>query len=528
MKKKVIIPVSIILCIALIGGAVFAITKAGGSNVISNVISVGNISTVPWYEGTSEGYITADLSQNIYLRDQVVKEVYVKQGDTVDIGDSLLEYDSTLLELDAEAKAIEIDTIDLRIKAANQELAELKKQVAISDSIIITRDRTLAASSVESEETDVSVPEEIEPLDRLDYDVELVLDNGVCELPCTEDTVITKAFINKIRGYDSECLNKLNEGFTVTLKVEGQFSWTLYGAQMEAPSEESIDTSLKEFLLNGKMLSEKEPDTKEPAGDDSGFAGDVDPGDTNTGYTRDELNKLIAEKEQEIVKLGLDKKQAQLDYDNAKKKLDSSTVTSTVKGTVTSVGNPDEGAAANGSPFLVVESQEGLYLSGTVSELALDEVAVGDMVTADSWMTGMSYMATITEISEFPTDGYRYDSNPNASQYPFTAYIEDTQGLANDEYVSVSFSSESSVGSGGSIYVEKSFVRQEQGIYYVLKENENGRLEKQEVQTGIILYNSYIEIKSGLSEEDKITFPYGKTAKEGAKTQEVTDMSVFY
>jgi len=532
MKKKIIIPISIVLCIALIGGAVFAFTKTSVSNTVANVISVGNIATIPWYDNYSEGYITADLSQNIYLRDQVVKEVFVNTGDTVDIGDQLLEYDSTLLELDADIKAIEIDSIDLQIKGANQELAELKKQVAISDSIIITNKRTLVTAPEESdtEDTGESENNKQEPLEELNYDVELIADNnGVCELLCTKDAVITKAFINKIRGYDAEGINKVGEGIIVTLKVEGQSSWIpwmiLNGATMEEPSDEALDpTPLKEFEANGKKLSEA-VEASEP--EDPGFIEEVDPGDIDTGYTKDELNKLIMEKEQEIAKLQLDRKQAQMDYDNAKKKLDSATVVSTVKGTVTAVGNPDEGAAADGSPFLVVESQEGLYLTGTINELALDEVAIGDMVTADSWMTGMSYMATITEISEYPTDGYYFDTNPNATHYPFTAYIEDTQGLSNDDYVSISFSSESSTGDGNSIYIDKAFVRQERGVYYVLKENENERLEKQEIQTGIILYDSYIEIKSGLSVEDKITFPYGKTAKVGAKTQEITDIDVF-
>ena len=518
MKKKIIIPISIVLCIALIGGAVFAFTKTGVSNTVANVISVGNIATIPWYDNYSEGYITADLSQNIYLRDQVVKEVFVNTGDTVDIGDQLLEYDSTLLELDADIKAIEIDSIDLQIKGANQELAELKKQVAISDSIIITNKRTLTTSSADSEET--QAPEQ-KPLDKLDYDVELREVNGAYELLCTEETTITKAFINRIRG----------EGIDVTLKVVGGSSGIiLYGATMEAPSDEAVDTSLKVFRANGDKLSDEATEASGPEDsgvEDPGFIEEDDPGDIDTGYTKDELNKLIVEKEQEIAKLQLDRKQAQMDYDNAKKKLDSATVVSTVKGTVTAVGNPDEGAAADGSPFLVVESQEGLYLTGTINELALDEVAIGDMVTADSWMTGMSYMATITEISEYPTDGYYFDTNPNATHYPFTAYIEDTQGLSNDDYVSISFSSESSTGDGNSIYIDKAFVRQERGVYYVLKENENERLEKQEIQTGIILYDSYIEIKSGLSAEDKITFPYGKTAKVGAKTQETKDIDVF-
>jgi len=545
MKKKIIIPVSIVCGIALITLVVFIVTKVNNSKVVANVISVGNISEGyfgGFYEGSSEGRITADLSQNIYLRDQLVKEVYVSQGDTVDIGDPLLEYDSTLLELDVEVKAIEIDTIDLRIKAANQELSDLKKQIAIVDSMIITNKRMLMTASLPEPDTsgepdttapvkepDTTTPVEKQPLERLGYDVELKADdNGKYELLCSEDTIITKAFINRIRGYDAEGINVQGDAIDVTLivlTVEGEMSFSikLYGATMEAPSEEGRDTSLTEYMANGKRLSDREPETTE----DPGF-GWEDPGDGGSGYTKDELNKLIAEKNQEIAKLELDKKQAQLDYENAKRKLDSTIVKSTVKGIVTTVGNPEEGAATDGSPFLVVDSQEGLYLTGTVNELTMDHVAVDDMITLNSWMTGMSYTAVITEISEFPADGQYYDANPNATHYPFTAYIEETQGLANDEYVSVSFSSESDIDNSDSIYINKAFVRQEQGIYYVLKENENGRLVKQVVQTGAVYYDYLIEIKSGLTLEDKITFPYGKTAKEGVRTQEATDMDVFY
>ena len=63
-------------------------------------------------------------------------------------------------------------------------------------------------------------------------------------------------------------------------------------------------------------------------------------------------------------------------------------------------------------------------------------------------------------------------------------------------------------------------MRDEDGKSYVLKAGEDGRLVKQYVQTGKILYGSSVEIKSGLSEQDRIAFPYGKTAKEGAKVVE--------
>ena len=51
-------------------------------------------------------------------------------------------------------------------------------------------------------------------------------------------------------------------------------------------------------------------------------------------------------------------------------------------------------------------------------------------------------------------------------------------------------------------------------------EVENDKLKKQNVVTGKLLWGSYYEVKSGLSEEDYIAFPYGKTVVEGADTKE--------
>ena len=56
-----------------------------------------------------------------------------------------------------------------------------------------------------------------------------------------------------------------------------------------------------------------------------------------------------------------------------------------------------------------------------------------------------------------------------------------------------------------------------------LKDN-NGKLEKQDVVTGSILWGSYIEIKSGLTLDDYVAFPYGKNVKEGTATVVSEDM----
>ena len=50
-----------------------------------------------------------------------------------------------------------------------------------------------------------------------------------------------------------------------------------------------------------------------------------------------------------------------------------------------------------------------------------------------------------------------------------------------------------------SIFIEKAYVREENGRSYVLKADENNRLVKQYVETGKTLYGQAVEIKSGLS-----------------------------
>ena len=61
------------------------------------------------------------------------------------------------------------------------------------------------------------------------------------------------------------------------------------------------------------------------------------------------------------------------------------------------------------------------------------------------------------------------------------------------------------------------------GQYYCMIVDENGRLKKQYVVTGKTLYGSAIEIKSGLTEDDYIAFPYGKDVVEGATVIEAME-----
>ena len=194
-------------------------------------------------------------------------------------------------------------------------------------------------------------------------------------------------------------------------------------------------------------------------------------------------------------------------------------------GEVVSVLSPEEASAAN-QPLLKVSGGGGYYIKGTVSELERDSLAIGQEVTVNDWNNGMVYMGTIQSIGDYPDqDGYWNGmGNPNVSYYPFTVFVDGDADLQAGMYASMTFSSATSQNG---IYLENPFLRTEQGRSYVYVQGEDGTLEQRFVTTGKSLWGSYTEILEGITAEDKIAFPYGKTVKPGAPTQD-GEMSDLY
>ena len=256
--------------------------------------------------------------------------------------------------------------------------------------------------------------------------------------------------------------------------------------------------------------------------DDSGNT-QVNLSDLQETYTKEELKQAIADKEKEIRDLQLNQREAELKIRNARKDLEDQTVRATIAGVVRKVGDPEK-PSQDGSAFIQVDSQQGLYVKGYVSELMLDQLVPGTMVQVSSWSSGAFAMATVKEVSPYPTDEYAsYGSGAQASYYPFTALINDgADGFQNMESVSISLTVGMDDASQNAIYLSKSFIREENGQKYVYVRGEDGTLERRPIVTGKILWGSEYEIKSGLTSEDYIAFPYAKNELEGTKTEEST------
>ena len=200
------------------------------------------------------------------------------------------------------------------------------------------------------------------------------------------------------------------------------------------------------------------------------------------------------------------------------KELENQEVKSTINGVVKKVGDKDKGQT-DGEAFLEIQSTQGIYVKGMVDEYQREKLKVGSQISGTAYESGVSFEAEVKEISTYPVSSKYSNSNNSAlSYYSFTAYIQDVQGLKNQESVSMELPAEEMDASG--IYLNREYVREKDGEDFVYKE-ENGRFVKQPVKTGKIFYGM-VEIKSGITEEDFIAFPYGKKVKEGASVKGIS------
>ena len=247
--------------------------------------------------------------------------------------------------------------------------------------------------------------------------------------------------------------------------------------------------------------------------------------DYGSGYTSSQIAQMRSDKEKEIKELQFEIKMAEADYAIKKTEVDTGAVVADIDGVVVSLLSEEE-AKQTMQPLMKLSGGGGFYVEGFVSELTKDDLKIGQEVTVNDWNTGMEYTGTVQSIGDFPSaDGYWNGmGNPNASYYPFTVFIDESADLQEGSYVNVVYSTATTQQG---IYLENPFLRTEQGNSYVYVRGADGKLEKRMVTTGKALWGSYTEVLEGLTAEDLIAFPYGKTVVEGADTVE-SDLSELY
>ena len=218
-------------------------------------------------------------------------------------------------------------------------------------------------------------------------------------------------------------------------------------------------------------------------------------------------------------------KVAEADFKIKQSEVSDGNVYAKIDGTVIATLTEEE-AKLSGQPFMKVSGGGGFYVECSIGELDRENLQLGQEVTINDWNTGMTYTGTVESMEDYPISGDYFSGigNPNSSHYPFTVFIDGSADLQEGSYVSVMFSvAQAEQG----VYLENPFLRTENGQSYVYVRGADGNLEKRFVTTGKNLWGSYTQILEGITAEDFIAFPYGKTVTEGAPTAE-SDLSVLY
>ena len=245
----------------------------------------------------------------------------------------------------------------------------------------------------------------------------------------------------------------------------------------------------------------------------------------NDGYTSAELTAMKKEKEAEIKQLQFDIKMGKAELKIMQKEAADGKIAAEFNGVVSDILEPAQ-ALETGEPLMKVTGGGGYYVEGTVSELALDTVQVGQSVTVNSWDTGAVYTGRVVEIGSYPAENqdYYYGSS-NVSFYPYKVFIDESADLMEGYYVSLVIQSQEAAA--GTLYLQNAFLRSEGNRTYVFVRNADGLLEKRYLECGVSTDGYMTPVYAGITEEDYVAFPYGKEITEGAPTFEGTDQDLY-
>lgn len=550
LKKGIIAAACVVgVCGAVWGGLTIARNAQRGD---VNVYAVNECAMTDYWGDTSNtsGMVTTDKLQKIYIsQSQTVKKVWVKEGDSVKKGTALVSYDSTLTQATVERAKIDYDRqtenlevmkneLELLKKAKNKETleaektkleAELQAEISRLDgaggydpekAVVPGLVTPMAEGSGNSKDKPIyyywltNKPLSDEVLRNLLHGAEINRATPMDKTPTVSTyLVLVSRDKDKMGGMPTSRGLLITETFTpnsTEQPVEGApISGTVSISFWFCDLPEYIDPERTYDSDKYKELTRKIAQIQELL---------------DTSMTQLEINKAILEKAQAVKEQEVNLKVAKLKLDKKLAELGDGNVYAEFDGTVKAVRDPDE-AYNNSEAVVELSGGGGYYVTGTLSEMDLGSVQVGDSVSISSWMTGAACEGTIVSIDDYPTsNGNNWgDGNSNVSYYPFKVFVTEDANLQPNDYVDIQYQKDTSAEeSGSSLYLQSMFIRTDNGKSYVMARGEDGRLEQRWVQTGRDLWGSYTQIRGGLTIDDYVAFPYGRDVVEGAHTQEAT------
>ncbi|NLL91703.1 MAG: efflux RND transporter periplasmic adaptor subunit [Ruminococcaceae bacterium] len=212
-------------------------------------------------------------------------------------------------------------------------------------------------------------------------------------------------------------------------------------------------------------------------------------------------------------------KTKQLEYEQLKKSLESSVITSTLSGTVQTINEPKHGSSELETAypaFMIIVKGGDFRVKGTISELNIHSISLGMPVILRSKIDEQkTWKGTIIEIDmgkpqSSGDDKFYYgpeSASSSASKYSFYTDISSTEGLMIGQHLTI----EPDLGQGTQnegLWLPSFFLVDIDSSPFVFADNGNGKLVKKPLELGEYdeSLDSY-EIISGITLEDFIAFP---------------------
>ena len=552
LKKGIIIAACAVgVCGAVWGGLTIA-RNAQRSDV--KVYSVNDFCMTDYWGDTSttSGMVTTDKIQKVFLSSsQTVNKVWVAEGDSVRKGDKLISYDSTLTQASVEQAKIDYDRQDESLTTAKNELEYLKKAknketlkqeldklTAELDALKKKYDEDPAHpydgdAPVTEGKMDYKKTMTVKGADGSDQTVNVLYyswlstsrlnDSKVTEiltnlatLRADKDHPSVDTYVVLVQRYEDKVGGYVDN--TVGLVITETYTAGDDTAVPAVPESRSVSFSVRSDLPEFEDTERKYDDAAIKKLQQKINLANMY---LENSMEQKDLAKAIVDKAQEVKEKEVNLRLAKLSLDKKTKELGDGNVYAEFDGTVKAVRNADE-AYNNSEAVIELSGGGGYYVTGTLSEMELGSVKVGDTVSISSWMTGAACEGTIVSIDDYPTtSGNSWgDGNRNVSYYPFKVFVEEDAGLQANDYVDIQYQNAGTQEQGNSLYLQSWFIRTDNGKSYVMARNEDGRLEQRWVQTGRDLWGSYTQIRGGLTTDDYLAFPYGRDVVEGARTVE--------
>ena len=552
LKKGIIIAACAVgVCGAVWGGLTIA-RNAQRSDV--KVYSVNDFCMTDYWGDTSttSGMVTTDKIQKVFLSSsQTVNKVWVAEGDSVRKGDKLISYDSTLTQASVEQAKIDYDRQDESLTTAKNELEYLKKAknketlkqeldklTAELDALKKKYDEDPAHpydgdAPVTEGKMDYKKTMTVKGADGSDQTVNVLyyswlstsrlndikvteILTNLATLRADKDHPSVDTYVVLVQRYEDKVGGYVDN--TVGLVITETYTAGDDTAFPAVPESRSVSFSVRSDLPEFEDTERKYDDAAIKKLQQKINLANMY---LENSMEQKDLAKAIVDKAQEVKEKEVNLRLAKLSLDKKIKELGDGNVYAEFDGTVKAVRNADE-AYNNSEAVIELSGGGGYYVTGTLSEMELGSVKVGDTVSISSWMTGAACEGTIVSIDDYPTtSGNSWgDGNRNVSYYPFKVFVEEDAGLQANDYVDIQYQNAGTQEQGNSLYLQSWFIRTDNGKSYVMARNEDGRLEQRWVQTGRDLWGSYTQIRGGLTTDDYVAFPYGRDVVEGARTVE--------